>query len=204
MVTFSDISKNLRSKRLFIFDFDETVVNLNLNWQELKESLSTIVKERFAIEMTFTPILEKLEYLKSKVTQEEFTPILSYLLQGEIHALQEYSTIQTVGFTLLTEIYENIVKKSEGKCHIALLSNNFTKTITLGAKQYGIDPYISYYVGRDMVKKIKPDVEGIKKIHEQFSYIKKSEIVYFGDSAKYDKIVAASYGIEFYLIKHPE
>ena len=120
--------------------------------------------------MTFTPILEKLEYLKSKISQEEFTPILNYLKQGEIHALKEYSTVQTVGFTLLKEIYENMVEKSESACYIALLSNNYTETIILGAKQYGIDSYISYYVGRDMVQNIKPDVEGIKKIHDQFPH----------------------------------
>ncbi|MHA1110998.1 MAG: HAD hydrolase-like protein [Promethearchaeota archaeon] len=204
MVKFSDISENLRNKRLFIFDFDETVVNLNLKWDELKENLSALVKERFNIKMTFTPIIEKLEELKSKISQDEFIPILNSLIQGEIHALKEYSTIQPVGFTLLTEIYKNYVENSKENCHIALLSNNYTETITLGAKQYGFDSYISYYVGRDMVKKIKPDVEGLKKIHENFSNIQKSEIIYFGDSAKYDKMVAESYGIDFYLIKYPE
>jgi FMN phosphatase YigB (HAD superfamily) len=204
MVKFNDISENLRKKRLFIFDFDETIVNLNLRWHELKNSLSVIVKEKFNIEMTFSPILEKLEYLESQITQEQFIPILKYLKQGEIHALKEYSTIQTVGFAILKEIYINIVKKSKDTCFIALLSNNYTETITLGAKQYGFDSYISFYVGRDMVKKIKPDVEGLQKIHDQFPFVQKSEIIYFGDSTEYDKMVAESYGIDFYLIKHPE
>jgi FMN phosphatase YigB (HAD superfamily) len=204
MVKFSDISDNLRHKRLFVFDFDETIVNLNLKWEELKENLSKLVKKRFNIDMTFTPILEKLQYLKSQLNQEQFTPVLNYLKQGEIHALKEFSTIQTVGYTLLKEIYTNIIQYSITTCYIALLSNNYTETITLGAKQYGIDSCISYYVGRDMVQNIKPDIEGIKKIHDQFSDIEKSEIVYFGDSPRYDRMVAESYGIDFYLIRHPE
>ena len=203
MVKFEDISEKLREKRLFVFDFDETIVNLNVNWKDLKEELRLLVLERFGLDMTFSPILEKLEYLKTKITEQDFQPILEYLKQGEISALKENSTKQTVGFTLLENIYKSIVQTRDDR-YIALLSNNYTDTITLGAKQYGIDFFISCFVGRDMVKNIKPDVEGIKFIHEQFPSVNKSEIVYFGDNVKYDKLLAEIYGIDFFLIAHPE
>ena len=200
MVKFEEISNKLRNKRLFIFDFDETIINLNLDWKKLKKELSQITKERFGIEMTFTPILEKLEFLKTQISDDDFNPILNHLKQGEIIALKEYSTKQTVGFALLEEIFKQIVKNDQGNRYIAILSNNYTDTITLGAEQYGISSIISYYIGRDLVKRIKPDIEGIKKIHEQFPGVQKSEIVYFGDSARYDKALAKSYGIDFYQI----
>ncbi len=203
MVKFEDILDKLRKKRLFIFDFDETIVNLNVNWKALKEELRLLVLERFGLDMTFSPILEKLEYLKTKITEQDFQPILEHLKQGEISALKENSTKQTVGFTLLENIYKSIVQTRDDR-YIALLSNNYTDTITLGAKQYGIDLFISCFVGRDMVKNIKPDVEGIKFIHEQFPSVNKSEIVYFGDNVKYDKLLAEIYGIDFFLIAHPE
>jgi len=202
-VKFEDISEKLRDKRLFIFDFDETIVNLNVKWEELKKELQALVLERFNLEITFTPILEKLEFLKSKITVQEFAPILEHLKHGEISALKHYSTKQPVGFALLGAIQKKFLQTSSNQKFIALLSNNYTDTITLGAKQYGIDSYISYYVGRDMVKNIKPDVEGIRKIHDHFPSVQKSEIVYFGDSARYDKELAQNYGIDFFLISHP-
>lgn len=204
MVTFAEISDEIRSKRLFIFDFDETVVNLNVDWEQLKQALSKMVEDRFGITITFTPILEKLQYLKSQIHQEEFLPILEYLKLGELKALEQLSTLHLVGFTLLQEIHNKLIHNSQEERYIALLSNNYTDTIIAGAKQYGFDKYITSYVGRDLVSKIKPDPEGIMKIHKRFPTISKSQIVYFGDSPIYDKLLAQNYGIDFFLISHPD
>ncbi|MBN2156511.1 MAG: HAD hydrolase-like protein [Candidatus Lokiarchaeota archaeon] len=201
MVNFEDIVDKLRCKRLFIFDFDETLINLNVDWEQLKKELSKLVKERFGITMNFTPIMEKLEYLKNQITEEEYSSIMNQLKQGEINALQTKSTIQPVGLELLKEIHSNLIQKSQESRYITILSNNYTDTIRMGAKKYGIDRFIASYVGRDMVTKIKPEIEGIEKIHKQFPDVKKSEIVYFGDSEKYDKMVALAYGVDFFLIK---
>jgi FMN phosphatase YigB (HAD superfamily) len=154
--------------------------------------------------MTFTPILENLQYLKTQLSEEQVLPILNQLKNGELYALNHYSTLQPIGYALFQQIVSYFVKNSQNERFIALLSNNFTDTIKAGAELYNFAQYVSFFVGRDMVKKIKPDPEGIKKIHEHFPNIQKSEIIYFGDSEKYDKMVAESYGVTFYLIRHPE
>jgi phosphoglycolate phosphatase-like HAD superfamily hydrolase len=204
MITFPDISDELRKKRLFIFDFDETLVNLSLDWAQLKHDLTATVKEQFGIEMTFTPIMEKLEFLKTQIGDKQYLLILNIIKNGEIFAINHNSTIQPIGYNLLRQIRKHLIEKSPINRYIAILSNNFTETIKKGAKKYGFAQYISCYMGRDLVEKIKPHPEGINKIHEEFPSIKKSEIVYFGDSAKYDRIVAEAYGVTFFLITHPE
>jgi FMN phosphatase YigB (HAD superfamily) len=201
MVSFNKIKHKLAKKRLFIFDFDETIVNLNLNWRKLKQELTNIVKIQYGIEMTFTPILEKLEYLRTQISASDYSSIDNLLKQEELNALHIYSTIQSNGMNILEQIYKYFVEKSSS--FIAILSNNYTETIKQGAKLYNIDGYIATYVGRDMVSKIKPDTEGMEIIHNQFPDVKKEEMVYFGDSEIYDKKVATEYQIDFILIEHP-
>jgi phosphoglycolate phosphatase-like HAD superfamily hydrolase len=204
MIRFPDISDELSNKRLFIFDFDETLVNLNLDWTQLKKELSITVKERFDIDMSFTPIMEKMEFLRTKIDDGQFLLISNLVKQWELSALQHNSTIQPVGYSLLKHIHQNLIENSKIKRYIAILSNNFTDVIKKGAEQYNFAQYVSCYVGRDLVEKIKPHPEGINKIHNQFPSIRKTEIVYFGDSSIYDRKVAESYGITFFLITHPE
>jgi len=201
MVKFETIQQDLKKKRLFIFDFDETLVNLNIKWDQTKSHLTQMVKERFGKDINFTPILEQLEFLKTQISSTDYLSIDKFLIQDELNALRHYSTIQNVGFSLLKNIYIHIINPSKSSRFIAILSNNYTETLKEGTKRYGIDQYISYYLGRDKVTKIKPNIEGLKNIHDQFPNIPKKEIVYFGDSAVYDKITAETYGIDFYLIR---
>jgi HAD superfamily hydrolase (TIGR01549 family) len=81
---------------------------------------------------------------------------------------------------------------------LAIFSLNTRATIIRSLKLANILDKFGFFVGREDVRKWKPDPEGILKIKNHFN-AKREEIIYFGDLEK-DILAGKNAGIDTYLI----
>lgn len=80
----------------------------------------------------------------------------------------------------------------------AILSLNTRSTIIRALELANIYDKIDLIIGREDVRKWKPNPEGLLKIQEYFK-MKKEEMIYFGNLEK-DVLTGKNAGIEAYLI----
>ncbi|UCD00399.1 MAG: HAD-IA family hydrolase, partial [Promethearchaeota archaeon] len=99
-----------------------------------------------------------------------------------------------------TIFFINNIELFNGKKDIklAVLSLNTRETIIRSLKLVNIDNKIDLIIGREDVRKWKPNPEGLLKIQEYFR-VNKEDMIYFGDLEK-DILTGKNAGIKAYLI----
>ena len=163
--------------KYIIFDFDGTIVKLNIDWVGLKNELNKV----FGID--FTPLNQALEKLDKESREIAFKIIEKY----ESHATYE------VNEKLIRYIISN-------NKNYAILSDNMTSTIITILNKLNIKNKFRVIIGRDKVKKYKPNIEGMIKILNYFKVDNLKEVIYVGDSKK-DELIARKLSIDFLNIK---
>ena len=82
---------------------------------------------------------------------------------------------------------------------IAIVTNRNAHDIQLMLDEHkNVSKYISYFVGSDMVKNLKPDPEGINMCMKKFG-VSKEKSIYVGDS-RCDYLASIAAGIDFAYI----
>jgi HAD superfamily hydrolase (TIGR01549 family) len=119
------------------------------------------------------------------------------LEEYELHSIrankEEIRIFETIYFI------KNIEKFGVPKnIKLAILSLNTRKAIKEALKLTTIEDRIDYIVGREDVRKWKPNPDGLLKIKEHFK-VKKDEMIYFGDLDK-DIMTGENAKIKSYLI----
>ncbi|MHA1393285.1 MAG: HAD family hydrolase [Promethearchaeota archaeon] len=186
-----------------MFDLDNTLVNLNANWMEIKKNLLKLEKEYFKEVIGVNPLLKDCNKLEKKYGKESVKKICSYLEQEENFAAINLSEINEKGLRLLHLIRKQIINNKKEKIWACILSNNFKSTIEIALKKFNLLHYFDFLIGRDCVLKMKPSAAGLEYISTLIENIKKSEMIMFGDSI-YDEKAAIAFGCDFFYIQNLE
>jgi len=188
---------SFKNKKVIVFDLDGTIVNLPVNWEHIKNLMTERFNEVYNEKCEFIHISACLDRIVEKNDERE--------LQNFFKMLEEYelSSIQTnKGEIQIFEIIyfiKNVEKFGVPKnIKLAILSLNTRKAIKEALKLTTIEDRIDYIVGREDIRKWKPDPEGLLKIKEHFK-VKKDEMIYFGDLDK-DIMTGKNAKIKSYLI----
>jgi HAD superfamily hydrolase (TIGR01549 family) len=188
--------KNLsfRGKKLIVFDLDGTIVNLAVDWMSLKDYLTEKYEEIYQESCDFKSVSRCLEKMVEKKDENNIQNFFDIIRHYELKNIKDVELIdETIFFINNKNLFgvENAIK-------FAILSLNTRDTIFRALEIAGITEKIDFIVGREDVRKWKPDPEGFLKIENHFK-IKKEEIIYFGDMEK-DLLTGKNAGIDPYLI----
>ena len=183
------------NKRFIIFDLDGTIVKLNVDWVALREKLLNDYKKIYSENCSFESISACLNKVVEKDDEEVLEKFFKIICQYElenIHATQPM--IETVFFINNLETFG--IDKS---VKLAILSLNIRETIITSLKLAKIFVKFDLIIGREDVRKWKPDPVGLLRIQD-FYKAKKEEMIYFGDLKK-DILTGKSAGIDVFLIE---
>lgn len=185
---------SFEGKKVIIFDLDGTVVHLAADWMSLKKKLVDKYRKIYIEDYSFDSVSACLSNIVKKSDYDILETFFDIIRQYELDNIEENKPIEeTIFFINNLELFG---VKSTTK--LAILSLNTRMTIIESLKLANISDKFNFLVGREDVRKWKPDPEGIYKIKDHYG-IKKEEMIYFGDLQK-DVLTGNNAGIEVYFI----
>ena len=188
---------NFANKKVLVFDLDGTIVKLPVNWKRLKDLLSNAYKKTYNEKCEFIHITACLDKVVEKRDENNLQDFFNIIEDFELSSLEKNNEdlriIETVYFikNLNTFGVHKDVK-------LAVLSLNTRKAIKKALKIAGLQKEFDFIVGREDVRKWKPDPEGLERIKDYYN-VNEKEMVYFGDLDK-DVITGKNANIDAYLI----
>ena len=181
-------------KKVIVFDLDGTIVRLAADWHSLRRALIT----RFTEKNRETINLKSMSAILSRIVEmedeEELQLNFNLIQQYELENITSNEPIkETVYFINNKEVFG-----VSPNAKLAVFSLNTRSTILISLKMAGILNEFEYFVGREDVRKWKPEPDGLLKILDYFK-VNTEEVIYFGDS-DIDLLAGANAGIESYYI----
>jgi len=164
-----------QSLEFIIFDLDGTLVNLNVDWQKVKERLNDI----FNIE--FEPLFLKIMNLKKFERMKACEVIKKF----EIESYNKWE----INTSLV-----NWIKKHHTHYQILLLTNNSRETTDRFLKKSELEKFIKFSLTIEETDFPKPNFSGLNKLFKFFS-IEKDNVLLIGDSIR-EKILAENNDID--------
>ena len=181
-------------RKAIVFDLDGTIVNLNVNWQKLKNILSKKFKNLYGTKHEFQTVTDCLDKVLTQEGNTEFLNFLNVIEQFELENILDSTYLnETLFFINNLESF-----KVQKGTKLAVLSLNMRKTIIQSLKNAKIYEKFDYIVGREDVNRWKPNPDGLLKIQEQFK-LKSEDLIYFGDLEK-DVLTGENAGVDAFLI----
>ena len=181
-------------KKVIIFDLDGTVVNLAADWMSLQKTLFDLYKKIYNEECSFDSMSACLSKIVEKNDIHTLEKFFNIIRQFELDNIQENEHIEETIFFINNQRLFGVKNNSK----LAIFSLNTRATIIKSLELANILDKFDFFVGREDVRKWKPDPEGLLKIKNRFK-VKKEEMIYFGDLEK-DILTGKNAGIETYLI----
>ncbi|WP_457640680.1 HAD family hydrolase [Persephonella sp.] len=176
-----ELASVLMNYRLIVWDFDGTIVKLNVDWNKVKEE---ILKNYSGL----------LNGKKISSINEVIYEIRKYTSDKEVfNIIEKYESAS--GYKPNQKIINIIKMLKRNRKTQAILSDNMSSTVKRILREISIYDCFDQIMCKDSVNRYKPDPEGIGKIFKQYN-ISKSEVVMIGDSWK-DKELCNRFGIVF-------
>jgi HAD superfamily hydrolase (TIGR01549 family) len=185
---------SLENKKVFIFDLDGTIVDLQVDWMELKSFLKKRYSRIYENSCEFDSISGCLSYIVAMKDENELEKFFEIIRDHELRNIEKNEYInETVYFI------KNLDKfKLNDNLQLAVLSLNTRETIIKSLEMVNIKEKFDIILGREDVRRWKPEPEGLLKIQQALN-VKKEEMIYFGDMKK-DLLTGRNAGVESHLI----
>lgn len=169
------LDEALESAKVVVFDFDDTLFTLEMDWDELKRTLSEEIARRYNVERSFNPLVETVDEIRlgHKRGEEIFNTILEIVNRHEMNA--NHRPLPDA-----VEILKDL--KNRGK-NVAVFTLNTRRAVKHILDKHGLSNYIDHIVCFEDVKWHKPQTEGLDKIKEHFG-VDKEDIVFIGNSER--------------------
>lgn len=180
--------------KLIIFDFDDTLVHLDINWKNVKQEILSEMKGKGITLDEKQPILEMCNSVSNNYTLKKII--------DNIFIKYEKECISKNNYQLFLEMFALVNKLKAKGYKIAIVSGNSTFTIEQILTFSGAIDKFDILCGRDIVEKTKPEKMQIDYVLDKLG-IKNSDSLFIGDS-DFDKQAANAANIEYFKITNPE
>lgn len=171
---------DLSQYELIIFDFDDTIAHLDVDWSGLKDDLAKMFGR------PFRPLELVLEVMEGKEKQEAH----AFVEQKEIEGIEGMYPIKSTVDIIMR-------MKSNGK-KMAILTANSRACIVKALAKLGLSEIFDEMVCREDVKRHKPDPEGLFAILDKTG-TSPDKAIYIGDRQK-DMDTAVAAGMHFVFV----
>ena len=185
---------SIKNKKVIVFDLDGTIVKLAADWRSLKDALTERYSEYFKENCQFRSISVCLSNIVKRNDEEELRRNFEIIRQYELENIKENIPIEESVFFINNLGLFGIQEDTK----LAVLSLNTRRTIIESLKLANIYEKIDFIVGREDVRKWKPEPEGLLKIKDYFG-VQKEEMVFIGDLDK-DLLTGQNAGIDSFLV----
>jgi len=185
---------SFKNKKVIVFDLDGTIVKLAADWYSLKDALVERYSDYYQEECQFRSISVCLSNIVKRNDEEELQKNFEIIRQYELENIKENIPIEESIFFIKNLILFGVQEDTK----LAVLSLNTRRTIIQSLKLVNIYEKIDFIVGREDVRKWKPEPEGLLKIKDYFG-VKKEEMVFIGDLEK-DLLTGQNAGIYSFLV----
>jgi len=183
-----------QKKKVFVFDLDGTIVNLKVNWKELKKLLEAKYSKKYNKDIKVDSISGSLSYVVNMGDIDTLIELFEFIREFELKHIEKNEIVQETIYFINNKREFGVSKDAK----IAILSLNSRTTIIISIKQANIRDKIDYIIGREDVRRWKPHPEGLIKIQNHFN-VKREEMIYIGDMKK-DLITGKNAGIQAAII----
>ncbi|MEJ2249031.1 MAG: HAD-IA family hydrolase [Candidatus Lokiarchaeota archaeon] len=174
-----ELKEILAQKKILVFDLDGTIVKLKVDWNKLKSLLDKRFSHLYEETCEFDSISACLSFIVSKDDKEELLNFIDIIRDFELKNIEATEVIpESVYFIKHPEKF-GITKDAK----FSILSLNTRETIKRSLILAKILDRFEIIIGREDVRRWKPEPEGLIKIKRHFK-VKDEEIVYFGDQQK--------------------
>ena len=174
----ADFDSFLSKAQAILFDLDGTLIDLNIDWATVKETLQKYHLERFHEELTSTRFFLILQYIEKKYGADIKQDYLKLLKDLEFAGIKKDNAQMTwLGGKGLTYISERIPSEA----FYGIISSNFHQTIEYIIDRHGIKSKFKFWVGRDDVTESKPNPEGLLAVIKKYDLDPKRTL-YLGDN----------------------
>ncbi len=181
-------------KKVIVFDLDGTIVRLAADWHSLRKALIT----RFTEKNQETINLKSMSAILSRIVEmddeEELQLNFNLIQQYELENITRNEPIKEIIYFINNKEFFGVSPNAK----LAVFSLNTRSTILKSLKMAGILNKFAFFVGREDVRKWKPEPDGLLKILDYFKVYAK-EMIFFGDS-EIDILAGANAGVESHYI----
>ena len=107
---FKEIEPVLSKKRCFIFDMDNTLINLNADWKGIKKGMEDLALKIYNQKISFTPLWKGCKFITKNYGDDALKPFLKYLEEQENYAALNYAELNEHGMEVFLRIYNIFVR----------------------------------------------------------------------------------------------
>jgi HAD superfamily hydrolase (TIGR01549 family) len=184
-----------RDKKVIVFDLDGTIVKLYAPWHALKDVLSEQYSKRHEEKYEFERISDCLSEVIKTGDESELIENFDIIRKYELENIKKTEPIVEVVYFI------NNKEKFEVDPDVILtvFSLNTRRTIMKSLDIAGISDKIAFIIGREDVRKWKPDPEGLYRIKETFN-VSIEQMIFFGDMES-DINAGKAAGVDSFFIK---
>ncbi len=188
------IPYSFTEKKVIVFDLDGTIVRLVADWHSLFKALTSRFIEKYQKAINHESMSAILSRIVKLGDEEELQLNFNLIQQYELENITSNEPIkETVYFINNKEVFG-----VSPNAKLAVFSLNTRSTILKSLEMAGILDKFEFFVGREDVRKWKPEPDGLLKILDYFK-VDAKEMIYFGDLEK-DLLAGAKAGVESYYI----
>ena len=181
-------------KKIIVFDLDGTIVRLVADWHSLFKALSARFTEKNRETINLKSISAILSRVVEKGDEEELQLNFNLIRQYELENITSNEPIKEIIYFINNKELFGVSPNIK----LAVFSLNTRSTILKSLEMAGILDKFEFFVGREDVRKWKPEPDGLLKILDYFK-VNSEEMLYFGDLEK-DLLAGANVGVESYYI----
>ncbi len=181
-------------KKIIVFDLDGTIVRLVADWHSLFKALSARFTEKNRETINLKSISAILSRVVEKGDVEELQLNFNLIRQYELENITSNEPIKEIIYFINNKELFGVSPNAK----LAVFSLNTRSTILKSLEMAGILDKFEFFVGREDVRKWKPEPDGLLKILDNFN-VNSEDMIYFGDLEK-DLLAGANAGVESYYI----
>ncbi len=180
-------------KKYLIFDFDETIAKMEIDWDPLYKEWAKIFQK-------FDPEFKHYKGQRLNKLANVFVAKYGIELKREISLIsRDYELLHCKRVILNNELISQI--KLLNNLRLFIFSNNSQDFIDKNLKQLGIRDKFEKIISREEVMLIKPETEGVEKITHHTGDSNVNNYLYIGDSLS-DMEAAKRMKMDFFLIDY--